>query len=155
MVVSYLQAELSKYGKMTRCDLKQSFAFITFEDERDAEDVLREMQGRPLGTGRYAFRTGPTGATVLIPGVSVWVGVASTSSGPSPAAEATAATATARAATAATSAVSAATLPAIARAAPVVAPVATAAMIAMTAATATAMIAAMTASTLLSRCGLV
>jgi RNA recognition motif-containing protein len=53
-----------KYGKLKRCDVKGNYAFITFEDERDAEDALEECQGKEVngsriniewakGSGRY------------------------------------------------------------------------------------------------------
>jgi hypothetical protein len=36
----------SKYGKLNRCDLRESFAFMHFEKERDAEEAFRELQAR-------------------------------------------------------------------------------------------------------------
>jgi RNA recognition motif-containing protein len=37
-----------KFGTLKRCDIKGSFAFVTFEDERDAEDALEECNGKDL-----------------------------------------------------------------------------------------------------------
>jgi len=58
----------NKYGHLTRCDLKGSYAFITLDDERDAEDAMAELQGKELfgariniewakGSGRYDPRS--------------------------------------------------------------------------------------------------
>jgi RNA recognition motif-containing protein len=38
----------SKYGKISACDLKQGFAFVEFDDERDAEDAIRGLDGIEL-----------------------------------------------------------------------------------------------------------
>jgi len=43
-----LEGMFSKYGKLTRCDIKGSFAFVTYEDERDAADALKETNGKDL-----------------------------------------------------------------------------------------------------------
>jgi len=50
-----LEDAFSKFGKLKRCDLKGSFGFVTFEDERDAEDALKEMDNKDLcGTRIHA-----------------------------------------------------------------------------------------------------
>jgi len=57
----------SKYGHLKRCDIKGTFAFVTYEDERDGEDALEKLQGYDLlgsriniewakGSGRYVNR---------------------------------------------------------------------------------------------------
>lgn len=38
----------SKYGKIINCDLKQGYAFVEFDDERDAEDAIRGLDGADL-----------------------------------------------------------------------------------------------------------
>lgn len=43
-----LEDLFGKYGKLTRCDIKGTFGFITFEDERDAEDALDECNGKDI-----------------------------------------------------------------------------------------------------------
>merc|ERR1719229_321543 len=44
-----LEASFEKYGRLTRCDLKpQGYAFITYEDPRDADDAMRELQGTEI-----------------------------------------------------------------------------------------------------------
>jgi RNA recognition motif-containing protein len=43
-----LEAAFSVYGKMDRCDLKGSFAFITYANERDAEDALEKLNNKEL-----------------------------------------------------------------------------------------------------------
>lgn len=37
-----------KYGKLTRCEIKGSFGFVTFENERDAEEALEECNGKDV-----------------------------------------------------------------------------------------------------------
>jgi RNA recognition motif-containing protein len=46
--LSCFQDLFSKYGRLKRCDVKGTFAFVTFEDERDAEDALEECQSKEL-----------------------------------------------------------------------------------------------------------
>ena len=44
-----LEGKFEKYGRLTRCDLKpQGYAFVTYEDPRDAEDAMRELQGSEM-----------------------------------------------------------------------------------------------------------
>lgn len=50
---SEIQQDLfKKYGHLKRCELKSSYAFVTYEDERDAEEAMRELQGYQLGGSR-------------------------------------------------------------------------------------------------------
>ncbi|XXG67173.1 hypothetical protein AAC387_Pa06g0578 [Persea americana] len=44
-----LERLFSKYGKVDRVDMKSGFAFIYFEDERDAEDAIRGLDDTPFG----------------------------------------------------------------------------------------------------------
>jgi RNA recognition motif-containing protein len=43
-----LEDLFDKYGKILRCDIKSSYAFVEFEDSRDAEDAVKEMDGYRL-----------------------------------------------------------------------------------------------------------
>lgn len=43
-----LEDMFSKYGKINHCDLKQGYAFVEFDDERDAEDAIRGLDGVDL-----------------------------------------------------------------------------------------------------------
>lgn len=50
---SDIEKVFDKYGRLLRCDLKNrgfgaNFAFLEFEDERDAEDALRAENGKDL-----------------------------------------------------------------------------------------------------------
>ncbi|XP_055998070.1 probable splicing factor, arginine/serine-rich 5 isoform X2 [Ostrea edulis] len=36
------------YGRMTRCEIKYAYAFIDYEDHRDAEDAVRYENGREI-----------------------------------------------------------------------------------------------------------
>lgn len=50
---SDIEKTFDKYGRLLRCDLKNrgfgaNFAFLEFEDERDAEDALRAENGKDL-----------------------------------------------------------------------------------------------------------
>ncbi|CAN6443992.1 unnamed protein product [Victoria cruziana] len=46
---SELERLFSKYGRVDRVDMKSGFAFIYFEDERDAEDAIRGLDDIPFG----------------------------------------------------------------------------------------------------------
>jgi len=44
-----------KFGKITRCDVKRGgFGFVEFEDKRDAEDAIKELDGATLLGRRIA-----------------------------------------------------------------------------------------------------
>ena len=43
-----LEELFGKYGKLVRCDIKGSFGFVSFDDERDAEDALDKCNGKDL-----------------------------------------------------------------------------------------------------------
>ncbi|PON75452.1 Splicing factor-like protein [Parasponia andersonii] len=49
---SDLERLFSKYGRVERVDMKSGFAFVYFEDERDAEDAIRSLDNRPFGYDR-------------------------------------------------------------------------------------------------------
>ncbi|CAM8911034.1 unnamed protein product [Rhodiola kirilowii] len=46
---SDLERLFSKYGRVDRVDMKSGFAFVYFEDERDAEDAIRGLDQMPFG----------------------------------------------------------------------------------------------------------
>ncbi|GMH21759.1 hypothetical protein Nepgr_023601 [Nepenthes gracilis] len=49
---SDLERLFSKYGRVERVDMKSGFAFVYFEDERDAEDAVRGLDNIPFGYDR-------------------------------------------------------------------------------------------------------
>ncbi|GMI74056.1 arginine/serine-rich splicing factor 31 [Hibiscus trionum] len=49
---SELERLFSKYGRVERVDMKSGFAFVYFEDERDAEDAIRGLDNIPFGYDR-------------------------------------------------------------------------------------------------------
>ncbi|KAL0412256.1 UNVERIFIED_CONTAM: Serine/arginine-rich splicing factor RS31 [Sesamum latifolium] len=49
---SDLERLFSKYGRIERIDMKSGFAFVYFEDERDAEDAIRGLDNLPFGYDR-------------------------------------------------------------------------------------------------------
>ncbi|KAM7476551.1 hypothetical protein LguiB_023794 [Lonicera macranthoides] len=49
---SDLERLFSKYGRLERVDMKSGFAFVYFEDERDAEDAIRYLDNTPFGYDR-------------------------------------------------------------------------------------------------------
>ncbi|GMP61096.1 hypothetical protein CsSME_00023697 [Camellia sinensis var. sinensis] len=49
---SDLERLFSKYGRVERVDMKCGFAFVYFEDERDAEDAIRGLDHLPFGYDR-------------------------------------------------------------------------------------------------------
>jgi splicing factor, arginine/serine-rich 1 len=62
----------SKYGKFRSCDLKGGrdgtarFAFIDFEDPRDADDATRGENGQDFAGGRLRVRHGQCVAAVCL-----------------------------------------------------------------------------------------
>ncbi|KAG0181315.1 hypothetical protein DFQ29_008675 [Apophysomyces sp. BC1021] len=44
-----LEDRFSKFGKITRLDVKQGFGFVEFEDKRDAEDAMTGVNGTVTG----------------------------------------------------------------------------------------------------------
>ncbi|KAK4339423.1 hypothetical protein RND71_040885 [Anisodus tanguticus] len=46
---SELERFFSKYGRIVRVDMKSGFAFVYFEDERDAADAIRSLDNMPFG----------------------------------------------------------------------------------------------------------
>ncbi|EYU32278.1 hypothetical protein ABFS82_02G177800 [Erythranthe guttata] len=46
---SDLERAFSKYGRVDRVDMKSGFAFVYFDDERDAEDAIRGLDNLPFG----------------------------------------------------------------------------------------------------------
>ncbi|KAI0501755.1 hypothetical protein KFK09_016700 [Dendrobium nobile] len=46
---SDLERLFSRYGRVDRIDMKSGFAFVYFEDERDAEDAIRSLDNAPFG----------------------------------------------------------------------------------------------------------
>ncbi|KAL0398029.1 UNVERIFIED_CONTAM: Serine/arginine-rich splicing factor RS31 [Sesamum calycinum] len=49
---SDLERLFSKYGRVERVDMKSGFAFVYFEDERDAEDAICGLDNIPFGYDR-------------------------------------------------------------------------------------------------------
>ncbi|XP_073062335.1 serine/arginine-rich splicing factor RS31-like isoform X3 [Primulina huaijiensis] len=49
---SDLERLFSKYGRVDRVDMKSGFAFVYFEDERDADDAIRGLDNIPFGYDR-------------------------------------------------------------------------------------------------------
>ncbi|XP_068664628.1 serine/arginine-rich splicing factor RS31-like isoform X2 [Aristolochia californica] len=49
---SDLERLFSKYGRVDRIDMKSGFAFVYFDDERDAEDAIRGLDDIPFGYNR-------------------------------------------------------------------------------------------------------
>lgn len=49
---SELERLFSRYGRVERVDMKSGFAFVYFEDDRDAEDAIRGLDNRPFGYDR-------------------------------------------------------------------------------------------------------
>ncbi|KAF7153663.1 serine/arginine-rich splicing factor RS31-like isoform X1 [Rhododendron vialii] len=49
---SDLERLFSKYGRVDRVDMKSGYAFVYFEDERDAEDAIRSLDNTPFGYDR-------------------------------------------------------------------------------------------------------
>ncbi|KAK8926615.1 Arginine/serine-rich-splicing factor RSP31 [Platanthera zijinensis] len=46
---SDLERLFTRYGRVDRIDMKSGFAFVYFEDERDAEDAIRCLDNAPFG----------------------------------------------------------------------------------------------------------
>ncbi|RDX96246.1 Serine/arginine-rich splicing factor RS31, partial [Mucuna pruriens] len=46
---SELERLFAKYGRVDRVDMKSGFAFVYYEDERDAEDAIRALDNFPFG----------------------------------------------------------------------------------------------------------
>ncbi|KAI9093948.1 hypothetical protein K1719_026946 [Acacia pycnantha] len=46
---SELERLFAKYGRIERVDMKSGFAFVYYEDERDAEDAIRALDNFPFG----------------------------------------------------------------------------------------------------------
>ncbi|BBG97683.1 RNA-binding family protein with RRM/RBD/RNP motifs [Prunus dulcis] len=49
---SELERLFSKHGRVDRVDMKSGFAFVYFEDERDAEDAIQNLDNKPFGYDR-------------------------------------------------------------------------------------------------------
>ncbi|WMV49185.1 hypothetical protein MTR67_042570 [Solanum verrucosum] len=49
---SELERFFSKYGRIERVDMKSGYAFVYFEDERDAADAIRGTDNMPFGYER-------------------------------------------------------------------------------------------------------
>ncbi|KAI9180147.1 hypothetical protein LWI28_001725 [Acer negundo] len=49
---SDLERLFSKYGRVERVDMKSGFAFVYFEDDRDAADAIRGVDNTPFGYDR-------------------------------------------------------------------------------------------------------
>nr|XP_043619535.1 serine/arginine-rich splicing factor RS31-like [Erigeron canadensis] len=49
---SDLEKLFGRYGRVDRVDIKSGFAFVYFEDERDAEDAIHALDNTPFGYDR-------------------------------------------------------------------------------------------------------
>ncbi|XP_010933813.1 serine/arginine-rich splicing factor RS31 [Elaeis guineensis] len=49
---SELERLFGRYGRVDRIDMKSGYAFVYFEDERDAEDAIRGLDNIPFGYSR-------------------------------------------------------------------------------------------------------
>jgi len=62
-----LEEVFGKYGRIIRCDVKRGFAFVEFEDDRDGDDALRDLDGTEILGHRVVVewakgrRRGPSG----------------------------------------------------------------------------------------------
>jgi len=43
-----------RYGRVARVDMKRGFAFVDFDDNRDAEDAIKDMDGREVDGSRLS-----------------------------------------------------------------------------------------------------
>eukprot|EP01097_Dermamoeba_algensis_P002700 TRINITY_DN206_c0_g1_i13.p1 TRINITY_DN206_c0_g1~~TRINITY_DN206_c0_g1_i13.p1 ORF type:complete len:132 (-),score=13.62 TRINITY_DN206_c0_g1_i13:803-1198(-) len=43
-----LEDQFAKYGRIVRCDLKYNYAFVEYDDPRDADDAVRELDGTTI-----------------------------------------------------------------------------------------------------------
>mmetsp|Transcript_24524 Transcript_24524/g.42167 ORF Transcript_24524/g.42167 Transcript_24524/m.42167 type:complete len:245 (-) Transcript_24524:552-1286(-) len=43
-----LEELFARYGRILKCDVKFGYAFVEYEDERDAEDAIRSLDGRDV-----------------------------------------------------------------------------------------------------------
>jgi RNA recognition motif-containing protein len=46
---SELEDLFKRFGNVRRCDVKTNFAFVEFEDSRDGEDAIRDLNGKDFG----------------------------------------------------------------------------------------------------------
>eukprot|EP00124_Ichthyophonus_hoferi_P004547 Ihof_evm3s515 gene=Ihof_evmTU3s515 len=52
-----LEDTFSRYGRLIRCDVKNGgFGFVDYEDRRDAEDAIKEEDGRTIGDSRIVVQ---------------------------------------------------------------------------------------------------
>lgn len=47
-----LEDMFDRYGRVRRLDMKDGFAFIEFDDPRDASDAVRDLDGRSMDGAR-------------------------------------------------------------------------------------------------------
>jgi RNA recognition motif-containing protein len=47
LTIKFSRCRFGKFGKIIRCDVKagRGFGFVEFEDERDAKDAMRDLDG--------------------------------------------------------------------------------------------------------------
>jgi RNA recognition motif-containing protein len=48
-----LESEFKRFGRLQKLDMKNGFAFAEYEDARDADDAVRDMDGRDVSAYVY------------------------------------------------------------------------------------------------------
>jgi len=74
ILASDLEDAFERFGRIRRVDMKTDYAFVEFDDDRDAEDALHDMNGAKIrgvrisveeargGRGGAGGRSGPSGS---------------------------------------------------------------------------------------------
>lgn len=54
---SVLEHEFKRYGSIKNVEVKRGYAFIEYEDHRDAEDAVKDMDGRRFEGNRIVVQS--------------------------------------------------------------------------------------------------